>query len=434
LKTAISTAQLQVALDFLELERALRVAREAVEGGADLLEAGTPLIKSEGLDSVRALRKEFPALRIVADLKTMDAGRAEVEAAAKAGANLVTVLAVASDATIRECVEAARNYGFEVEADLVNVSDPAARAREVEVLGVDVVGVHCPIDEQMRGGDPFEVLRRVREAVSIPIAVAGGIHSGTAAAAVAAGADIVVVGGAIHKAPDAAAAARTIKEAMRTGVPVASTLYRRVTSEEEIRSLLARVSSPNVSDALHRTGTLEGIVPLQVGARACGPAVTVRTYPGDWAKPVEAIDHARPGDVIVIDAAGRPPAVWGELASESCLQKKISGVVVDGAIRDVDAIRAIGFPAWARLVTPAAWEPKGFGEIGAPVVVGGTRVLPGDWILADDSGVVRVPRERLAEVVNRAMDVLERENRLREEIRRGSTLSKVGQLLRWEKR
>ena len=434
MKYATAVAELQVALDFLELPRALRVAAEAVEGGAEILEAGTPLIKSEGLDSVRALRKQFPDRRIVADMKTMDAGRAEMEAAAKAGANLVTVLALASDATVRECVEAARNYGFEVEADLVNVPDAVARARELESLGVHVLGVHCPIDEQMRGGDPFGTLRRVREAVSLRLAVAGGITSETAPAAVAAGADIVIVGGAIAKSADAAAATRTIRQAIRSGEPVRTDLYRRVLAPEEIRSVLALVSTPNLSDAMHRSGDLEGIVPVQVGKKACGPAVTVRTYPGDWAKPVEAIDTARAGDVIVIDAAGRPPAVWGELASESCLQKKISAVVVDGAIRDVDAIRSIGFPAWSRLVTPTAWEPKGFGEINAPITVGGVRVFPGDWIVADDSGVVRVPKDGLAEVVNRAMDVLERENRLREEIRRGSTLSKIGQILRWEKK
>jgi 3-hexulose-6-phosphate synthase/6-phospho-3-hexuloisomerase len=82
---------LQVALDFVDLDRALNVAQEAIAGGADWLEAGTPLIKSEGLDAVRALRQKFPDCTIVADMKIMDAGRIELEAAAKAGANIVDV-------------------------------------------------------------------------------------------------------------------------------------------------------------------------------------------------------------------------------------------------------------------------------------------------------------------------------------------------------
>jgi 3-hexulose-6-phosphate synthase/6-phospho-3-hexuloisomerase len=126
--------------------------------------------------------------------------------------------------------------------------------------------------------------------------------------------------------------------------------------------------------------------------------------------------------------------VWGELATESCLQKGIAGVVIDGAIRDVDAIRALGFPAFARHRCPNAWEPKGFGEINKPITISGARVSPGDWIVGDDSGLVTVPAERAVEIANRALDVLEAENRVRKEIQAGSTLSQVAQLYRWEKK
>ena len=102
---------LQVALDFVDLPRALLIAREAVAGGADWVEAGTPLIKAEGLQAVRELKAAFPDKVIVADMKTMDAGRIELEYAAKAGAGVVGVLGAASDSTIKECAEAARNYG-----------------------------------------------------------------------------------------------------------------------------------------------------------------------------------------------------------------------------------------------------------------------------------------------------------------------------------
>ena len=107
-------------------------------------------------------------------------------------------------------------------------------------------------------------------------------------------------------------------------------------------------------------------------------------------------------------------------------------MVIDGAIRDTKEIRRLGFAAFARHVCPNAGEPKGFGEMNVPVKVGGRRVAPGDWILGDDDGVI--PRARAAELANRGMDVLEKENRLREEIRRGKTLSEVAQLLRWEKK
>jgi 3-hexulose-6-phosphate synthase/6-phospho-3-hexuloisomerase len=424
---------LQLALDFVDLRRAIKNAEAAMAGGADWLEAGTPLIKSEGLEAVRELRRLFPRATIVADMKIMDAGRLEVETAAKAGANVVDVLGAASDATVRECIQAAKNYGARIVVDLIAVKDPISRAKEVEGLGADYVTVHCSIDEQMEGKDPFETLRGVARGVSVPVGVAGGINSETAPQALEAGASIVIVGGAITKAVDPREAAGTIKGAMATMVAVPTQLFRRG-SEAQIREILQQISSANLSDALHRAGVMQGIRPLFQGIRLVGRTVTVRTYPGDWAKPVEAIDVAQEGDVIVVDAGGLGPAIWGELATHSAMQKGLAGVVIDGAIRDTSDIRQMRFPAFTRLIMPNAGEPKGFGEIGVPVTVGNRRVETGDWILGDDDGVVALPKSMAAEYANRGMDVLERENRIREEIKTGSTLSKVTELLRWEKK
>ncbi|HRU12130.1 MAG TPA: orotidine 5'-phosphate decarboxylase, partial [Methanomassiliicoccales archaeon] len=127
---------LQVALDLMHLKRALEIARESLEGGADWIEAGTPLIKSEGAECLRALKREFPGRTLVADMKTMDVGAFEVEIAAKAGADIVTVLGLSDDGTISESVLTARQYGAAVMLDLINVPDKVARARRAEELGV----------------------------------------------------------------------------------------------------------------------------------------------------------------------------------------------------------------------------------------------------------------------------------------------------------
>lgn len=426
---------LQVALDFVDNSRALKCARQAVAGGADLLEVGTPLLKAEGLEAVRLLHREFPSIPIVCDAKTMDAGRAEVEIAAKAGASIATVLGVASDQTVQECIEAGRNYGCRVYVDLLGHPDPVARARQAEAWGAAFVGVHCPIDEQMAGMDPFERLRKVASAVSIPVAVAGGIHSESAAEAVAAGASVVIVGGFISKAEDATQATRDIRRAIDTGAKVATDLFKRGGSDEAIRQILTRVSVANVSDGFHRRPPLPALHPVVPGARCCGPAYTVRTAPGDWAKPVEAIDHAPAGSVLVIDAFGAPPALWGELATHSAIQRKIAGVVIHGAIRDTPEIKKLGFPAWASLVCPNAGEPKGFGEEQVALKWGGFLVEPGDWIAADDDGVVALPHAQAVEMANRAQDVLEKENRVRHEIDvEGRTLAEVVELYKWEKK
>ena len=429
------TARLQLALDQVDLHRAMKVAREAVAGGVDVLEVGTPLLKAEGLEAVRVLRAAFPRHEIVCDSKTMDAGRLELEAAAKAGATWGTVLGVASDATIRECVEAGTNYGIRVLVDLLGCADPAARAREVAALGADAVNVHCPIDEQVQGKDPFDTLRAVRQAVDITLTVAGGISARTAPEAIAAGADVVIVGGAITKAEDATSATRDLLEAMRTGVAGSAATAERGSSEEAIRRILGEVSTPNLTDAMHRAPCWSGFHLTQPDAHVVGRAVTVRTTPGDWAKPVEAIDVAGVGDILVIDAGNRPPAVWGELATHSARNRGLAGVVVLGAIRDTRDIRAIGLPVFARHVAANAGEPKGFGEIGVVLRHEGIECRPGDWVVADADGVVIVPRARAVEAANRAMYCLEAENRIRAEIRdANSTLAEVADLYKWEKK
>lgn len=424
---------LQVALDFMNLDRAMQVARESVKGGVDWLEAGTPLIKSEGMNSVRTLKKEFPDKIIVADMKIMDVGSVEVEMAAKSGAGVVIVLGLSDDSTISEAVAAGKKYGAQIMVDMINVENMIERAAQLERLGVDIICVHVGIDQQMKGMKPLEITRQVAEIITTPkLAIAGGLNSETAPKAVEAGADIIIIGHAITAAEDAADATRILKKAMASGKPIVSKLFKKY-DEAELYKVFSMVSTPNISDALHRKPAMSGINPVWLGVKMVGKAVTVRTYPGDWSKTVEAIDIAGKGDVIVIDAAGGEVAVWGELASWSCKVKEIAGVVIDGAVRDVDDIREIKFPVFARHITSAAGEPKGFGEINIEIECGGIKVAPGDWVIGDDNGVIVIPKAQAQEMANRAMDVLERENRIREEIKRGSTLSKVLQLKKWEK-
>ncbi len=420
---------LQVALDFMIPERALKAAEEAVRGGADWIEAGTPLVKSAGMQIVRELKRRFHRTT-VADLKIMDVGRVEVEMAAKSGADVITVLAVADDSTIEDSVKAAKKYGAKIMVDLINHPDPVRRAKEVEKLGVDYLCVHVGVDQQMLGKNPLDTLKDVSSSVSIPVAAAGGINSETAADVVKAGAEIVIVGGAIIKAPNVEEATKRIKEAIEKGLKIKSELYRKY-GEKELREAFMKVSTPNLSDAMHRKNAIGNFVKLG-GGKFAGPAVTVRTLDGDWAKVVEAIDYAKPGDVIVIDAQNGKTAVWGELATWSCKVKGIAGVVIYGAARDADEIKKMDYPIMAKHVVPNAGEPKGFGEINVEIEIEGVKIRPGDWIVGDESGIAVVPREDAVEIANRAIDVMEHENRIREEIKRGNTLSSVIKLEEWE--
>jgi 3-hexulose-6-phosphate synthase / 6-phospho-3-hexuloisomerase len=430
----LDTPILQVALDFINLRRAVDVAKEAIDAGADWLEAGTPLIKSEGLNSIRVLRKEFPSTTIVADMKTMDAGRMETEIAAKAGADVAIVMGEASDGTIKECISAGKNYGIKIGVDFLATSDCIERAAEVEKWGTDFVVVHTAIDDQMMGSCPFERLSEICSKVSIPVAVAGGINSETAIDAINAGARIIIVGGAICKAADVGVATGNLKKAISGRERISVNLFKRATNGN-IREILEKVSTANISNGSHRLRGITGLQCISLETKIIGRALTVRTYPGDWAKPVEAIDKAEKGSVIVIDSGGVGPAVWGELATHSAIQRELAGVIVDGAIRDSSEIRKLKFPAFARLVMPNAGEPKGFGEIGIPVNISGITINSGDWIVGDDDGLIVIPKQEAKEMANHAMDWLEKENRIRREISHGKkSLGEVMELLKWEKK
>jgi len=382
------------------------------------------------MDAVREMKKALPGVKIVADMKTVDTGAMEVEMAAKAGADVVALLATSDNSTVEDALRAARKYGVQIMMDLLTVTDPVKRSKELEMLGVDYICVHAGIDQQMTGLDNIGLLDQILKEVNLPVAAAGGIDADSGADAISSGASIVIVGGNIVRSADVTGSARKIRES----IDHASASARpRKSMEEELISLLKEVSTPNISDAMHRKGAMRDIHPINAGTKIAGTAITVQTFAGDWAKSVEAIDLGGPGKVIVVYNGSNYVAPWGGLATLSCKIKGIEGVVIDGAVRDVDEIRAMNYPIFASAVVPNAGEPKGMGEINAEITCGGQMVKPGDYIVGDDSGVVVIPRERAYEIARRAKEVEKSESRMYEEIRRGSTLSQVAKLKKWEK-
>ncbi|HII00723.1 TPA: bifunctional hexulose-6-phosphate synthase/ribonuclease regulator [Methanosarcinaceae archaeon] len=412
------------------MDRSVKIAREAIAGGADWIEIGTPLIKSEGMDTVRTMRKAFPDRTILADMKTVDTGAMEVEMAAKAGADVAIVLGSADDSTILDALRSAHKYGIRLMADLISAPDPVGRAVELEGLGVDYINVHVGIDQQMMGKDPVSILMEIAEKVNVKLAVAGGLDAESAAQAVRAGAEIVIVGGNITRSDNVTEAARKIRQSV--DAPGSMEIRDRGTLDQEIREILMEVSTSNISDALHRKGAMKGIHQL-VRGKVVGTAITVQSFAGDWAKTVEAIDEAKEGDVIVIYNESKDIACWGGLATLSALNKGVAGVVIEGAVRDIDEVEKLGLPIYTSNTVPNAGDPKGFGEMNAEITCGGQTVKPGDYIVGDESGVVVVPKERAYEIARRAKEVYKTEKRIFDEIRRGGTLSEILELKKWEK-
>lgn len=209
---------LQIALDTNDLFKALKLAlriEEELDCKGIWLEAGTPLIKAWGTLAVTAL-KEATGCFIVADTKTMDTGSFEAEIMLGAGADAVTVLGLADDSTVKGMIDTARKHGKLVMADLINHPKPVERALQLDELGVDIILYHVGIDVQEKRritiADMVDEIRELKRMIRARIAVAGGIKHGKAKPLADAGADIIIIGGAITKAENPVESTRKFLE------------------------------------------------------------------------------------------------------------------------------------------------------------------------------------------------------------------------------
>ena len=208
--------KLQIAVDIADTERILDIA-EKIHDVIDIYEVGTPVIMKEGNRPVRALKEKYPHLTVLADSKIMDGGALEAQDLCEAGADIITVLAVSDNATIREVIDTAHGYGRRVLVDLMCVADIPARSKETAQMGADYICVHTGTDMQKRGRTPLGDLREIVSAVDPAMAaVAGGIKMSTLSQYTALRPGIIIAGGALYNAPDIRAAVIEMKEAMKS--------------------------------------------------------------------------------------------------------------------------------------------------------------------------------------------------------------------------
>jgi regulator of RNase E activity RraA len=197
---------------------------------------------------------------------------------------------------------------------------------------------------------------------------------------------------------------------------------------------LLRIYSPScvVADAQERAGVMRSYIrPRLPDKRFVGTALTVRLEPGNQVDCLDALSVAQAGDVIVVDSAGETEtSIWGGLMSGLCLMKGVVGAVVDGAIRDTDEIRDQGFPIFSKAVVPRSTHTPYSGrmepiEINVPIQCAGVLVNPGDLVLGDEIGVVVIPLENAAQVLEAARALAENEELTRAKIREGKTVEEL---------
>jgi 4-hydroxy-4-methyl-2-oxoglutarate aldolase len=206
--------------------------------------------------------------------------------------------------------------------------------------------------------------------------------------------------------------------------------------ENGVVARLAALGSCAVSDALDSLGlpaAVIGLGPLSVAQPLAGPVVTVKLAagkaPGGRARHLctAAIESARSGDVIVLEhSSGAQCAGWGGVLSAGAQVHGVAGVIIDGPARDIDEARALGFPVYGRGVIARTARGRAYEQdFNCEVMIGDVRVVPGDYVLADASGVVFVPRARVEEILRRAERIAKREMLMVQALRSGDRITDV---------
>lgn len=206
--------ELQLAIDLLNQEEAAELAKK-VEKFVDIVEIGTPIVINEGLQAVQHLKENLDNAKVLADLKIMDAADYEVSQAVNFGADIVTILGVAEDASIKAAIAEAHKNNKQLLVDMIAVQDLEKRAKELDEMGADYIAVHTGYDLQAEGQSPLDSLRKVKSVIkNSKVAVAGGIKPETIKEIVAENPDLVIVGGGIANAEDPVKAAKLCRDAI----------------------------------------------------------------------------------------------------------------------------------------------------------------------------------------------------------------------------
>ena len=193
---------LQIALDFIDINDAIKIVNQVKDSENEIIEIGTPLLKATGIEGIKKIRKIVPDKIVLADTKTADAGDVEVEIAKLGEANIMTVLGIMDNSTISSAVKKARELDILVQADLINVKNTYERARELKELGVDIIGLHVGLDVQKSRGITIANLRDEIAKISnlnTIISVAGGLNKDKIFELIDLPINIFVVGSAITK-------------------------------------------------------------------------------------------------------------------------------------------------------------------------------------------------------------------------------------------
>jgi 3-hexulose-6-phosphate synthase/6-phospho-3-hexuloisomerase len=418
--------QLQVSLDFLHLENALFCAEQSIAGGAELLEVGNCLIKNAGLQCIRILKEKFPPIPLVADLKMLTPETQEMKASADAGANGITISGAISESNWGKCLAQAQERNLKVFLDFRDIPVSVMKLQLPLVASTD-----CVVLNLAQESDVFGILQEIAFRYAKPIAATGITDLANLQEAMSLGLGTGIVQYQEEDTQNFKEATHRIHEAfLQIQQAAASQGSPREYSEQVLRRKLNEVMPSDICEVYRdKPLFLDKVYPLHRFTKVFGQAATIKMLGGGLPAMLDFLQEVPPKSIVVVDSGGEATPVWNTLTTVVAIKRNLAGVVLYGAITEVNLVRAKGFPCYVNSLTPLPTRESQGCLKNIPLQLGNVWVRPGDWILGDDCGVLCIPAEKIFTVTERALQLAKHKAQLLREIEDVNDSEKLKQLL-----
>lgn len=201
-------------------------------------------------------------------------------------------------------------------------------------------------------------------------------------------------------------------------------IVRNIPRSERDSAILDEVSKYGVatlSESQAKKGVLDpSIRPIQEGRKIAGTAITVQCFDADNLMIHAALELCHKGDIlVVVSLTETKNGYFGELLARAFLKRGVTGLIIDGGVRDVQSLRQLGFPVWSRYINVVGTTKNSPGSVNIPITCGNVMINPGDFVVADDDGIVSISREDIDSVIKNSREREKRETLTREKIANG---------------
>lgn len=418
--------QLLVSLDCLHLENALFYAEQAISAGLDILEISSNLLNKTGLHNIQIFRDKFADTFLLADVKMICATQQEMKTIVDFGANAITVCGATDFENWQQVLSIAQEHNLQVFLDfrgfataIIEQQMPLIQTADYILLGF--------------GSAPKSMLSLLAEIAShskTSIAASNLEDLDTIADFVTLRVNIIALkygDGNRKDIKEVILKYRNHLEQVSQDIPDISP---RMYSEQMLIHKLQQVSPGTICELSNMPVFLDKVYPLHRFTKIVGRVVTLKVWPGAQLAVLDFLLEVPENSIVVVDSGGDAScAIWNALATEIAMKRNLLGVVIYGAITDVNAIRSKGFPCYIHSLTTVPGHAQPQAQKNVTVAIGNVSINSGDWIMGDDSGAICIPDKNIFGIVEKALELGEYREQVLQKIEQTTDTTELSELI-----